>query len=111
MSRGRPLGLGRKACRWAVLASVRARTTHRGVRACATVALVASLISRADASTLFDPALHFRVLATQHFRIHFHQGEDRLAERLAGIAENAWHALEHPLGVRPPKLTQVVLAD
>jgi hypothetical protein len=81
------------------------------VRASAIVALVFGVALRAGGSTLFDPALHFRVLATPHFRIHFHQGEDRQAQRLARIAESAWRALERPLGVRPPQLTQVVLAD
>jgi hypothetical protein len=60
---------------------------------------------------LFDPALKFRVLRTEHFRIYFHQGEDRLAMRLSAIAEDAWRALERPLGVRPPRLTHVVIAD
>jgi Tol biopolymer transport system component len=65
----------------------------------------------AHAAPQFDPALRFRTLRTPHFRIHFHQGEDRLAGRLAVIAEDAWQALQQPLGVRPPPLTHVVLAD
>src|SRR5215510_4470013 len=67
--------------------------------------------SPSDAAPLFDPLLHFRVLRTNHFRIYFHQGEDLLAGRLATIAEDGWRALERPLGVRPPPLTHVVLAD
>src|SRR5438477_500429 len=34
------------------------------------------------ASSLFDPIYRFRVLATRHFIVYFHQGEDRLAGRL-----------------------------
>jgi hypothetical protein len=83
----------------------------RGVKTCIAAALVVGFASDAVGSTLFDPALHFRVLATEHFRIHYHQGEDRLAQRLALVAEHAWRALERPLGVKPPALTQVVLAD
>jgi Tol biopolymer transport system component len=94
-----------------VLARVTVRTTHRRVKAGLAATLAVTFVSHAGASSLFDPALHFRVLATEHFRIHFHQGEDRLAQRLARVAENAWHALERPLGVRPPMLTQVVLVD
>ncbi|MBZ5559578.1 MAG: BamA/TamA family outer membrane protein [Acidobacteriia bacterium] len=65
----------------------------------------------ARAASLFDPALRFRALRTPHFVIYFHQGEDRMAGRLAVIAENAWQALQQPLGVKPPPLTHVVLAD
>ncbi|MBI3402701.1 MAG: PD40 domain-containing protein [Acidobacteria bacterium] len=65
----------------------------------------------AEAAPPFDPALRFRTLRTPHFVIYFHQGEDRLAARLAVIAEDAWQALRTPLGVRPPPLTHVVLAD
>jgi hypothetical protein len=65
----------------------------------------------ARAATLFDPALRFRLLKTDHFRIYFHQHEDRLAYRLALIAEETWVKLQRPLGTRPPTLTHVVLAD
>ncbi|MBI3491057.1 MAG: PD40 domain-containing protein [Acidobacteria bacterium] len=64
-----------------------------------------------EATGLFDPALRFRMLRTPHFIIYFHQGEDRLADRLAVIAEEAWRALQQPLGVKPPPLTHVVLVD
>jgi len=74
--------------------------------------VVLTLVCRdAAGAALFDPLLRFRVLRTQHFRIYFHQGEDALAARLARIAEDAWRALERPMGVRPPPLTHVVLAD
>src|SRR5438552_1719286 len=65
----------------------------------------------AQTATLFDPSLRFRILSTEHFLIYFHQGEEGLAGRLAGIAEDAWQKLEQPLGVAPPRLTHVVLVD
>jgi len=65
----------------------------------------------AQAASLFDPALRFRTMRTPHFLIYFHQGEDRLAARLGVIAEEAWRALQQPLGHQPPPLTHVVLAD
>ncbi len=71
----------------------------------------ASAAAPATAATLFDPALKFRALPTAHFVIYFHQGEDRLAQRLARIAEDAWQALRLQLGVAPPPRTHVVLAD
>jgi hypothetical protein len=73
--------------------------------------LLAITCSSADAATRFDPALKFRVMRTSHFRIYFHQGGDGLAARLARIAEDAWRQLERPLGIVPPPVTHVVLAD
>ncbi|HEV2986365.1 MAG TPA: hypothetical protein VGX46_18335, partial [Vicinamibacterales bacterium] len=80
--------------------------------------LIAALLAEAilvtapvAASTLFDPALRFRQLPTEHFIVYFHQGEERLARHLAAIAEDTWRALRPPLGVVPPPLTRVVLAD
>ena len=82
-----------------------------GLKACTTLALLAGLASPSGAATLFDPALRFRMLPTEHFVIYFHQGEDRIAQRLARIAEDTWRALRRPLDVTPPRRTQVVLAD
>jgi Tol biopolymer transport system component len=71
----------------------------------------ASAFARAHAASLYDPALRFRALPTEHFVIYFHQGEDALARRLAAIAEETWRVLQRPLGVVPPKRTHVVLVD
>ena len=73
--------------------------------------LFAGGVVTCSGATLFDPALRFRRLPTEHFIIYFHQGEDRLARRLATIAEETWQALRMPLGITPPRLTHVVLAD
>ncbi len=72
---------------------------------------VVALAASAGATTPFDPAHRFRTLETTHFSIHFHQGEEGMARRLAAIAEDVWRRLEPPLGVRPPPHTEVVLAD
>src|SRR5262245_45582388 len=56
-------------------------------------ALLASALlgaASANAASLFDPALRFRQLQTEHFVIYFHQGEGRLAQRLGSIAEETW---------------------
>jgi hypothetical protein len=75
------------------------------------VSIAASWAVRSSAATRFDPALRFRVLRTDHFRIYFHQNADSLGNRLAAVAEDTWRTLPRPLGVRPPPLTHVVLAD
>src|SRR5438093_1786776 len=85
------------------------RLVRRRISALA-VALVTGAVS-AKAASLYDPIYRFRVLRTDHFAIYFHQGEDRLAVRLATIAEETWASLERPLGRKPPRLTHVVLID
>src|SRR5262245_66505659 len=81
------------------------------VRLLASVALVAVTAVRAGATSFFDPAYRYRTLRTEHFAIHFHQGEDALARRLGVIAEDVWRKLAEPLGVSPPSHTDVVLVD
>jgi len=77
-------------------------------------ALLASVLlaaASANAASLFDPALRFRQLRTEHFVIYFHQGEARLAQRLGSIAEETWQLLRPRFSVNPPALTRVILAD
>src|SRR5262249_20778099 len=88
------------------------RDSCRGAAGALTAAvLIGALAPTVQAATRFDPALRFRQIATAHFVIYFHQGEDRLARRLATIAEETWRTLQQRLGVRPPAGTRVVLAD
>jgi hypothetical protein len=68
-------------------------------------------VAPSHGATLFDPRLRFRVLPTEHFLIYFHQGEDRMALRLASIAEDTWRTLGQRMDAVPPPLTHVVLAD
>jgi len=84
------------------------RQTASAAVACA---LLLALATSAAAATLFDPRLTFRTVRTEHFVIHFHQGEEAMAQRLTVIAEDAWLALQRSFGLTPPARTQVVLAD
>ena len=63
------------------------------------------------ATFLYDPALRFRTLTTEHFVVYFHQGEERAAARLSAIAEDTWQRLQRPFDVMPPGRTAVVLVD
>ena len=65
----------------------------------------------AGAASRFDPGLRFRSVATEHFTIYFHRGEERLAARVARIAEDVRRRLEPTLGVPRQLRTHVVLAD
>jgi Tol biopolymer transport system component len=60
----------------------------------------------------YDPTLRFRTITTPHFYIHFHQGEQDLARRLAGIAEEMHERLIARLGrARSGARTHVILID
>src|SRR5690242_12820252 len=84
---------------------------RRGIRRLLASALVSVCAMGQAAAQVVDPALRFRVMRTDHFAVYFHQGEERMAERLTVIAEETWRALQRPLGITPPRLTHVVLAD
>ena len=79
-----------------------------------TALLLISIVARSatpQAATLFDPALRFRMLPTDHFVIYFHQCEDRLAGRLALSAEETWTTLRQSFDRTQPLMTHVVLVD
>lgn len=77
----------------------------------ALVALFALLLPPvAQASNRYDPRLRFRTLSTPRFDIHFHQGEDHLARRLASLAEAISKELEPRFG-RPRARVHVILVD
>ncbi|HJR58081.1 MAG TPA: hypothetical protein VJ813_01730, partial [Vicinamibacterales bacterium] len=66
--------------------------TSRGCLTLLVVTLAAA--GSANASDRYDPRLKFRTLSTPGFEIHFHQGEDALARRLAALAETTAKELE-----------------
>jgi Tol biopolymer transport system component len=75
--------------------------------------VLAVLLSAAplQAVGLVDPLLRFRLVRTPHFVIYFHEGEERLASRLAGLVEGVRDQVGARLMVVPPALTHVVVAD
>ena len=87
------------------------RSASRPIGALVAAAIAVVCASSSASAQVFDPHLRFRQLPTEHFVLYFHQGEDRLAQRLARIAEETWRVLEEPLGLAPPRRTRVVLAD
>jgi len=90
---------------------VRAGRPAAATRALLATVFIVSGAAAGRASPTFDPAFRFRVLRTEHFLIYFHRGEERIAQHLTLIAEETWRTLRRPLGVTPPPLTHVVLAD
>lgn len=72
--------------------------------------LVLGHVSPAAASSRYDWRLRFRTLSTARFDIHFHQGAENLARRLAGIAEQVATDLEPALG-KPLQRVTIILVD
>ncbi|HET9262735.1 MAG TPA: BamA/TamA family outer membrane protein [Vicinamibacterales bacterium] len=70
-------------------------------RALAFVLFAGALIPpTANAANRYDPRLRFRTISTARFDVHFHQGEEAQARRLAALAEEVARALDRTLG--PP---------
>ncbi|MBI5739404.1 MAG: PD40 domain-containing protein [Nitrospirae bacterium] len=58
-----------------------------------------------------DPSFRFSTIETEHFSIHFHQGEDELANRAASVSENVHGRLSETFLWSPAEKTQIVLID
>ena len=76
----------------------------------ALAAVALCLVTEAFAATRYDPRLRFRTLSTPRFDIHYHQGEDALAQRLARIAEEVATIVGRTLGPADGRV-QVILVD
>jgi hypothetical protein len=74
------------------------------------VALIALGATQSVASTRYDPRLRFRTVSTARFDIHFHQGEEALARRLAAMIEAAASEVDAAVGA-PAGRVQVILVD
>lgn len=76
----------------------------------AALLVVGSICQPAAAANRYDPGLRFRSIATARFTIHFHQGEEALARRLAAIAEDVADRVARELGT-PNGRVHVILVD
>jgi len=84
----------------------------RGLLLAALILLVCSgcAISLLDGPK-FDPTLTWNEIATPHFRVYYHQGEEELAQKAARIAEEIHSTLVPRLGWEPAEPTHLVLVD
>ena len=64
----------------------------------------------AAGATRYDPRLRFRTLSTPRFDIHFHQGEETLARRLAGFVDKAAAEVDAAVGAAVGRV-QIILVD
>ena len=67
--------------------------------------------SRLYPATLFDPQLEWNSIKTEHFWIHYHQGIENEALKLAVIAEKVHKRLSKIIHWEPALRTDVVLVD
>ena len=64
----------------------------------------------AKAANRYQPHLRFRTISTPRFDIHFHQGEEGLARRLAGFVESAAREVDAAIGAAVGRV-QVILVN
>lgn len=79
-------------------------------RALACLLAAAIFEPTASANTRYDTRLRFRTISTARFDVHYHQGEEALAQRLARIAEEVATTLDRTLGQAHGRV-QVILVD
>ncbi|MBI3479361.1 MAG: PD40 domain-containing protein [Nitrosomonadales bacterium] len=58
-----------------------------------------------------DPSFSWRTLSSAHFLVHYHQGEEALAQRALAIAEDVHTRLVPRLKSQPHDRTHIVLVD
>ena len=75
------------------------------------VFLAAVVLSGAAHAAVYDPGFRFRTMETPRFSIHYHQGLDDVAMRVARIAETVHGRMVDAFLWSPREKTQVVLVD
>ncbi len=68
-------------------------------------------VVQASGTTWFDPGLKWKTLETPNFSVHYHEGEEELAQEAGWIAEDVHQALSSLMKWKPFTKTQVVLTD
>jgi len=71
--------------------------------------LLAASTSAQGAS--FDPDMTWRTITTEHFNIHFHQGEEQLAEEFSETVEEVYETMVEEIKWTPRRRTELVLVD
>jgi hypothetical protein len=58
-----------------------------------------------------DPYVHWYTVRSPHFRVHYHAGLERVAQKAANIGEDVYARLVPELGFTPDDVTELVLTD
>jgi len=75
------------------------------------ISMLTSLSGSSLAALTQDPSLNWQTLFTQHFDIHFHDGEEPLARKVGSIAESVRTKLTRKFNWTPHERTQIILSD
>jgi len=67
------------------------------------------VVSTAQAALTHDPSLSWRTIHTRHFRVHFHDGGEAVAQRTAVLAERVHEKLVPLIGWTPEGPVDVVV--
>jgi len=54
---------------------------------------------------------HWQTVTTEHFAIHYYEGEESVAQKLMPMSEEVYETLTHKLGVQPKGRTEVTLVS
>ncbi len=109
----RPAHLGTARVGLATLGFMRGGAMWTAVRRLiltAALAMAFAMSSSAVAAS-YDPDLTWRTIRTEHFLIHFHQGEEQLAEEFSAMVEDVFDTMTTELRWTPRRRTEVVLVD
>ena len=87
---------------WRVLNTVSARVT---------LAILGCFLIASSAFAKFDPAHKWRTLKSEHFRIHYYEGEENLATRVYEILEWAYSTVTEDFGLTPSQTVEIVISD
>ncbi|WP_437732892.1 BamA/TamA family outer membrane protein [Sorangium sp. So ce1335] len=88
------------------------RPLHRAASVVSAVALAALLLlAPRPALATGDPDLAFWTYETAHFRVHYPQGLEPVAARIASLAETIYGRVEDALGYAPKDRTEIVITD
>lgn len=75
------------------------------------ILLAACIFAGGALSAKYDPDLTWKTLETEHFYIHFHNGEEKLAQKYAMLAEKKYPVMVKKLGHTPYFRTHLVVSD
>ncbi|HEY0144218.1 MAG TPA: hypothetical protein VGF48_25255, partial [Thermoanaerobaculia bacterium] len=73
--------------------------------------LVALVATFAHAASEYPPRYRWQTITTPHFFVHFHQGEEELARRAAGLAEEIHARITPLMRYEPRERTHLILTD
>ena len=58
-----------------------------------------------------DPYVHWYTVKSPHFRVHYHAGLERVAQKAVNVGEDIYARLVPVLGFTPDEVTELVLTD